>query len=44
MVAVVLVGVVMSKGAPWPFLLRPSIDTAVMVAALSSVATVICCR
>ena len=34
MVAVALVGVVMSEGAPWLFLLRPSIDTAVMVAAL----------
>ena len=49
MVAVALVGVVMSKGAPWSFLLRfagcvPSVDTAVMVAALSSVATVSCCR
>ena len=27
--------VVMSEGAPWPFLLRPSIDTAVMVAVAS---------
>ena len=34
MVAVALVCVVMSEGAPWLFLLRPSIDTAVMVAAL----------
>ena len=31
MVAVALVCVVMSEGAPWLFLLRPSIDTAVMV-------------